>query len=96
MSQPMNVEVKRINRLDGEGAGKAFCDVVIAESILIKGFKVVEGKKGLFVSMPQQKGKDGQWYDTVIPLTKETRQQIFEVVLQAYQSGAELPPDEQP
>ena len=54
MTSPMEIAVKRINRLDGEGSGRAFCDLVIGESFLVKGFKVVEGKKGLFVSMPRQ------------------------------------------
>ena len=87
MSSEVEVSVKRINRLDGDGALKAFCDLVVGESFLVKGIRVVEGKKGLFVSMPQEQGKDGNWYDTVIPLSKETRQRVSEVVLEAFQSG---------
>lgn len=89
MSEQVNLEVKRINKLDGTGNLKAFCDVAVAESFLIKGITVVEGKKGLFVSMPREQGKDGNWYDAVIPLTKEARQQVSELVLKAYQSDAE-------
>ena len=84
------LSVKRINRLEGDISTRAFCDVAIAGAFLIKGIKVVEGKKGLFVSMPREQGKDGNWYDTVIPLTKEVRQHVSEVVLQAYQSTAEI------
>lgn len=86
---PVPLEVKRINRLDGEGTARAFCDVAIAESFLVKGIKVVEGKKGLFVSMPREQGKDGQWYDTVVPLTKEARQRLSEAVLKSYHSDTE-------
>ena len=86
MSQEINIAVKRMNKFDGEGTGRAFCDVVVAETFLIKGLKVVEGKNGLFVSMPRQQGKDGKWYDTVIPLTKETKQQLSQIVLEAYQA----------
>ena len=91
MSESVGLEVKRINRFEGEGTAKAFCDVAIGDVYLVKGIKVIEGKKGLFVSMPREQGKDGNWYDTVIPLTKEARQQISEVVLQAYQAGEQLP-----
>ena len=80
------LSVKRINRMDGTGNLKAFCDLEVAEAFLIKGVRVVEGKNGLFVSMPQEQGKDGNWYDTVFPLTKEARQQVSEVVLAAYQA----------
>ena len=86
MSEQVQVAVKRINKLDGDGAAKAFCDVAVGEAFLIKGIKVVEGKKGLFVSMPREQGKDGNWYDTVVPLTKEARQQVSEIVLGAYLS----------
>lgn len=85
-SPSAGLSVKRINRCDGEGTLKAFCDLQVAESFLIKGLMVIEGKKGLFVSMPREQGKDGNWYDTVFPLTKEARQQVSEVVLSAYQS----------
>lgn len=83
---PLGLSVKRINRMAGEGTLRAFCDLEIAGSFLVKGVRVVEGKNGLFVSMPQERGKDGNWYDTVLPLSKETRQQLSEVVLSAYQA----------
>ncbi len=85
--KPAGLTVKRINRMDGTGNLKAFCDLEIAEAFLIKGVRVVEGKNGLFVSMPQEQGKDGNWYDTVFPLSKEVRQQVSEAVLAAYQAG---------
>lgn len=81
------LSVKRINRIDGTGTLKAFCDLEVAEAFLIKGVRVVEGKNGLFVSMPQEQGKDGNWYDTVFPVSKEVRQQVSETVLGAYQLG---------
>ena len=93
MSTEVEISVKRLNKFGGEGTAKAFCDVAIADSFLIKGIKVIEGKKGLFVSMPREQGKDGQWYDTVIPLTKEARQHISEVVLQSYQSEVQPLPE---
>lgn len=92
-TQDLELAVKRITRLDGNGPLKAFFDVAIAGAFLIKGVKVVEGKNGLFVSMPREQGKNGQWYETVVPLTKEARDQISQVVLEAYQSESELPVD---
>lgn len=88
MSNTMTLSVKRINRLSGERTAKAFCDVAVGEAFLIKGVRVVEGKNGVFVSMPREQGKDGQWYDTVVPLTKEARRQLGEVVLSAYRADA--------
>ena len=78
------LSVKRMVRFDGEGSLKAFCDLAIGEMLLVKGLRVVEGKKGLFVSMPRQQGKDAKWYESVVALTKEAKDEISRVVLESY------------
>jgi stage V sporulation protein G len=85
----LEFEVKRIMRLNGQSSVKAFCDVSINGSFLLKGVKVVDGKKGLFVSMPREQGKNGQWYDTVEPLTKDAKAHLSEIVMEAYESSEE-------
>ena len=85
MVTTVELAVKRMAKVDGRGTLKAFCDVAIGGQYLIKGVKVVEGKKGIFVSMPREQGKDGQWYDTFLPVTKEAHQQLTDTVLAAYQ-----------
>jgi stage V sporulation protein G len=79
------ISVSRIFKLDTDSKLKAFADVSFS-GMVIKGFSVVNGEKGLFVSMPRHQGKDGKWYDTVTPVTKELKQQLTEVVLEAYKS----------
>ena len=85
VNQSNGVEVLRLHRLSGDSSLKAFADVSFAGAFIVKGIKVVEGKKGLFVSMPSEKGKDGKWYDIAHPLTKEFREALNEVVLEAYE-----------
>ena len=46
-------------------------DIVINDAILIKGINVLEGKNGLFVSMPQEQANDKKWYDLIRCLTKD-------------------------
>jgi stage V sporulation protein G len=79
------ISVSRVCKLDGDSKLKAFVDVSIS-GIVVKGFSVVNGSKGLFVSMPRHQGKDGKWYNTVYPATKELKQQLSEAVLEAYNS----------
>jgi len=79
------ISVSRIFKLETDSKLKAFADVSFS-GIVIKGFSVVDGEKGLFVSMPRHQGKDGKWYNTVIPATKELKQQFCDVVLEAYKS----------
>ncbi|MGB2600301.1 MAG: SpoVG family protein [Candidatus Omnitrophota bacterium] len=78
------LKVERIHRLEGDGPVKAFCDLLILDAFLVKGLKVVEGKNGLFVSMPQEQGRDGKWYDTFHPTSKEMRKGLEELVLEDY------------
>ncbi len=85
VSQNNGVEVLRMHRISGKSNLKAFADVSFAGVFIVKGLRVVEGKNGLFVSMPSEKGKDGKWYDTAHPLTKEFRESLNEVVLEAYE-----------
>jgi stage V sporulation protein G len=79
------ISVSRIFKLDTDSKLKAFADVSFS-GIVIKGFSVISGEKGLFVSMPRHQGKDGKWYNTVTPSTKELKQQLSDVVLEAYKS----------
>lgn len=84
MEGDRDLEVVRIYRLDGESKTKAFVDVAIGDFI-VKGLRVVAGQKGLFLALPQQKAKDGKWYNAFYPATKEARQNLSDVVLAAYQ-----------
>lgn len=77
------IEVSRIHKIDGDSKLKAFADVLLS-GVLIKGLRVVDGSNGLFVGMPRHQGKDGKWYDTVIPATKEIKQELTDLVLAAY------------
>jgi len=84
VSEDLKLGVTRLHKLDGTGTTKAFCDLAISDSLVIKGLRVVEGEKGLFVSMPREEGKDGKWYNTVIPLKREIKDEIEKLVLEAY------------
>jgi stage V sporulation protein G len=81
----LDIEVRRLHKLNGEGKLKAFADIALADLILIKGLRIVNGKNGLFVGMPRELGKNGQWYQTVFPLSEDMKSQLIEIVLAAYQ-----------
>lgn len=80
----MKIDV-RINSLTPDnGSIKAIASANFDDCLAVKGIKVMEGKKGLFVSMPSQKGNDGKYYDICFPTTAEFRSQINGAVEQAY------------
>ncbi len=78
------IEVSRIYKIDGDSKLKAFVDLSL-DGVIIKGLRIVSGSSGLFVGMPRHQGKDGKWYNTVYPATKEIQQRINSLVLAAYQ-----------
>lgn len=78
------LQVSRIYKVDGDSKLKAFVDVSLG-GIVVKGLRIVEGNNGLFVSMPRHQGKDGKWYNTVYPATKDIQKQLSDLVLSAYQ-----------
>ncbi|MBI5415285.1 MAG: septation protein SpoVG family protein [Candidatus Omnitrophica bacterium] len=85
-SNILTIQVKRIHRLDNGRSLKAFADINVNDALLIKGVRVIDGKKGIFVTMPrEQSTKDKKWYDTVRCLTREVREHIAGEVLKAYQ-----------
>jgi stage V sporulation protein G len=84
MVEGLALKVVRLHRFEGDSKLKAFCDIAIGDFI-IKGLRLVDGQKGLFLSMPQEKGKDGKYYDSFFPTTEEARQSLTEAVLEAYQ-----------
>jgi len=84
MSEVQDLQVVRLYRFDGDSKTKAFADISIGHFV-VKGLRIVEGKKGLFLSMPSEKSKDGKWYETFFPATKEAREVLNELVLTAYQ-----------
>lgn len=77
-------EVKVFPAKDG-GRLKAYVTIVFDNSFIIRDLKVIEGHKGLFVSMPSRKRKDGTFRDIVHPLNSETRKQIENQIIVEYQ-----------
>lgn len=67
---------------------KAFATIELDSEFVIKGLKVLEGKNGIYVSMPSTKGSDGQYYDDCFPITADCRNYINETVLEEYEKQA--------
>jgi len=80
----LEITVDRIHKMENKGGLKAFVDIKINDALIVKGLKVLDGRTGLFVGMPSEKGKDDKYYDNVIPLSKELREMISKEVLNAF------------
>ncbi|SVD47210.1 uncharacterized protein METZ01_LOCUS400064, partial [marine metagenome] len=76
------MKIERMNK-GSWGKVRAFFDLTTTEGFTIKGFKIIEGINGLFVSMPSQKSSDGEYYDSVYA-SKELREELNQMALNDY------------
>ena len=63
---------------------KAFVSIVFDQCFMINDIKIIQGRDGLFISMPSRKKKNGEFKDVAHPLNNETRRTIEEKVLAEY------------
>ena len=68
----------------GSGSVLAGLTFDINGVLAIRGAKLVDGKNGPFVSMPQRQTKDG-YQEVVFPTTKEMRELVNRTAVAAYQ-----------
>ncbi|MBI2774947.1 septation regulator SpoVG [Candidatus Dependentiae bacterium] len=77
------------------GRLKAYATIVFDNDFIVRDLKVIEGNKGLFVSMPSRRKKDGSFRDIVHPLNSDTRTMIEQSIIAEYESvmksGASYP-----
>ena len=63
---------------------KAFVSIVFDHCFMVNDIKIIQGRDGLFISMPSRKKKNGEFKDVAHPLNNETRRMIEEKVLGEY------------
>lgn len=63
---------------------KAFVSIVFDQCFMVNDIKIIQGKDGLFISMPSRKKKNGEFKDVAHPLNNETRRMIEDKVLAEY------------
>lgn len=71
-----------------KGSKLALASITLDDAFVVRNLSVMTGTKGIFVSMPKQKGTDKNgkeaFYDTAFPLSGDLRKEINRVVLDAY------------
>ena len=87
MSIITNISVYTLN--DSNSKTVAIATVTISDCLVLTGLKIVKGKKGMFVAMPQRKlskpDKNGNEYaDIFFPVTHDFREELNNAILDAY------------
>ena len=83
----MEITDVRIFPRNGHPNLRAFASLVLDGSFAVKDIKVVEGERGLFVSMPSRRLQNGKYLDVAHPITREMRDLVQARVLEAYRTA---------
>lgn len=65
---------------------KANVDITFNNLLVCKGFKIIEGKNGDFVTKPSSKGSDGKYYDQVYLLSKDEWDEINDIIIEEFKN----------
>jgi len=72
--------------LEPKGSQLGFASVTINDAFAINGVKIMDSKNGPFVAMPSARDGRGEFRDICFPTTKEGREALNTVVMDAYNS----------
>lgn len=80
----MAITEVRIKKFKDSTKRVAIASVTFDSAFVVHGFSIVNGKNGLFVSMPEYKNKDGDYIDIAHPITADGRTAIIKKIMDAY------------
>ena len=78
------VKIFPANEPSNGGKLKAYATMVFDECFIVRDMKIIQSDKGLFVSMPSRRKKDGSFKDIVHPLNSDTRKELEDRIIEEY------------
>jgi stage V sporulation protein G len=79
----MRITEVKISLRDDEKL-KAFATVTLDDCFAIRGMKIIQANRGLFVAMPTRRKPDGSFQDVAHPIHAQARAMLEQAVLGAY------------
>jgi stage V sporulation protein G len=83
----MNITEVKVFPVKESGRLKAYATIVFDDSFIVRDLKIIDGNKGLFVSMPSRRRKDGSFRDIAHPLNSEIRKSVEETVIEEFKKS---------
>jgi len=87
----MEITDVKIKKVVSDGKLKAYVSLTFNDCFVVHNLKIIEGKNGVFVAMPNRKTKKGEFKDIAHPINSECRNLIQSRILEEYEK---LGPDE--
>ncbi|MDR1669503.1 MAG: SpoVG family protein [Oscillospiraceae bacterium] len=92
MNSNLDIRVYPID--EPKGNTLAFASIAIGDLAAIRGVRIVDSTKGLFVSMPQSQSNDGRYHDVAFPLNGDLRKEINAAVIDEFERQSSLYPEQ--
>jgi stage V sporulation protein G len=80
----MEITDVRIKKVEANNKLKAFVSLTFDNCFVVHDLKIIKGKEGMFVAMPNQKTKSGEYKDIAHPITSDYRNVIQTRILDEY------------
>lgn len=81
----MNITDVKVRLVQAENTKlKAVATITIDDCFVIHDIKIIDGANGPFIAMPSRKTAEGDYRDVAHPINSETRNNIIDSVLNAY------------
>lgn len=80
----MEITDVKIKKVASEGKLKAYVSLTFDDCFVVHNLKIIEGKEGIFVAMPNRKTKSGEFKDIAHPINSECRSTIQTRILDEY------------
>lgn len=83
----MRITDVRVRKLSEEGKMRGIVSVTFDDTFVVHDIKIIEGQNGLFIAMPSRKVNDNEFRDIAHPINSESRNELQEAILRAYEEA---------
>jgi stage V sporulation protein G len=90
----MKVTDVRVRVLNVDNRLKGVATITFDDCFVVHDIKIIDGEEGIFIAMPSKKTPNGTYRDIAHPINSETRKEIEEVVVKAYEEALANPTNE--
>lgn len=77
------------SKQEGDVKLKAVASITFDNCFVVHDIKILDGREGLFMSMPRKKLATGEYKDSAHPINTEFREEIKTAVFDAYNKALE-------
>ena len=82
----MGVEITKV-QVYARGDGKntlGYAHITLGDTYVVKNLRIVKGKKGVFVGMPSNRTKRGEYIDVFFPITQDARVYLTRAIIDEF------------